>query len=199
MTKPDTPAHPFASRPRRLSWRVPVRVEEVPETGRQVDRHVDLTAPEAARAEIAALAGLRTLDSLEAAFDLSRRGDGLQVRGRVQARVGQTCVVTLEPLDNTVDETVDLVFSPSAAPEREAEVLAADGDPDSAEPPEPLEGGAVDLAAVAVEFLMLGVDPYPRKPGARFEPAAAGEADAPAPHPFAALAALKRRTEGEGD
>ncbi len=47
----------------------------------------------------AELARLRTLPRLEATFDLVRRGrDGLHVTGRVTATVGQTCVITLEPL-----------------------------------------------------------------------------------------------------
>ena len=60
---------------------------------------------------------------------------------------------------------------------------------EEAEPPEPLVGGTIDLGAVAVEFLMLGIDPYPRKEGAEF---AAPSADLEGAHPFAALAALKK-------
>jgi hypothetical protein len=48
-------------------------------------------------------------------------------------------------------------------------------------------GGGVDLAAVLTEQLALALDPFPRKPGARFEaPGTAGELS-----PFAALARLK--------
>ena len=53
--------------------------------------------------------------------------------------------------------------------------------------------GVVDLGAVATEFLLLGIDPYPRKPGAVFDAPPAGDA---AGHPFAALAALKK---GDGE
>jgi hypothetical protein len=59
---------------------------------------------------------------------------------------------------------------------------------DTVEPPEPLQDGAIDLGAVATEFLILAVDPYPRRPGAVFDAPPAGD---PAAHPFAALAALK--------
>jgi hypothetical protein len=52
-----------------------------------------------------------------------------------------------------------------------------------------LNNGTVDLALLTVEFLILGIDPYPRKPGATFQ---APEAGQPGPHPFAALAALKK-------
>src|SRR5271156_3377550 len=54
--------------------------------------------------------------------------------------------------------------------------------------PEPLIGGVVDLGALATEFLILGLDPYPRKPGAVFE---LPQDVKPEPGPFAALAGLK--------
>ena len=138
--------------------------------------------------------GLVELPRLEAAFDLVRHGaDSLRVAGRVAATVIQRCVVTLEPIENEVEEAVDLLFQPEAdtsiAP-------AAEGggyrDVDAADPPE-THNGVVDLGAVATEFLLLGLDPYPRKPGAVFDAPAAGDA---AGHPFAALAALKK---GDGE
>ena len=56
-------------------------------------------------------------------------------------------------------------------------------------PPEPLVDGKVDLGALATEFLMLGIDPYPRKAGAEFAPPKVEDAGE---HPFAALAALEK-------
>jgi hypothetical protein len=56
-----------------------------------------------------------------------------------------------------------------------------------------LVGGVVDLGAVATEFLTLGIDPYPRKPGAEF---AAPPAADNTPKPFAGLAALKNKQGG---
>jgi hypothetical protein len=53
--------------------------------------------PEAAT--VAALAGLRELTRLSAEFDLARRSAGVRVTGQINARVGQTCVVTLEPVE----------------------------------------------------------------------------------------------------
>ena len=130
---------------------------------------------------------------LHAVFDLTPYGnDGLQVVGRVTASVEQACVVTLEPLTNEIDESVELLFTPprelpkAAGPEDDSAEAA--GSP-AVDAPEELNDGAVDLAALTVEFLILGIDPYPRKPGAVFE--AGGTAD-PGPHPFAALAALKK-------
>ena len=50
-------------------------------------------------------------------------------------------------------------------------------------------GGLVDLGALATEFLILGLDPYPRKPDAVFEPPQSLAAEE---GPFAALAKLAK-------
>ena len=63
---------------------------------------------------------------------------------------------------------------------------------ESDEGPEIMQSGVVDLGAVATEFLILGIDPYPRKAGAVFAAPSASTRE-PADHPFAALAALKSR------
>ena len=44
----------------------------------------------------------------------SQGAEGLRLAGRVQASVVQDCVVTLEPIESVIDETVDLVFLPEA-------------------------------------------------------------------------------------
>jgi Large ribosomal RNA subunit accumulation protein YceD len=168
------------------AWSVPVRIEDVPETG----RHFELAADAATRTVLARTAGIDALPQLHATFDVARHGgDGLKVTGTVSATVRQTCVVTLEPVENEVAEAVNLTFV--AAP-GEAAVQGQDaGDLALAgpEPPEALVGRTVDLGAVATEFLILGIDPYPRKAGAVFAAPAPDEASG---HPFAALAALKK-------
>jgi len=178
--------HPTPEKP----WCVPVNLHEVPETGRSFA----LVADEPTRAAIAELAGLRSLPRLEARFEVAPRGrDGLHVTGAISATVGQTCVVTLEPMDSEIEEEVDVVFAPPAAPT----ILHEEGEKIEVTPvdaPEPLIGGSIDLGTIATEFLLLSIDPYPRKSGAVFEPPAA-EKDTGGP--FAALAALKNRTGGE--
>ncbi|MET0875058.1 MAG: DUF177 domain-containing protein [Pseudolabrys sp.] len=168
-------------------WSVPVAVDNIPETG----LHIEAKAPAEVRAQLVKLANLRDLPHLSAVFDLTRRGGGVHVAGQVKARVGQTCVVTLEPLENDLDEPINVLFAPRL------EVAAKDDGADrragDEEPPEPLIEGKVDLGAVATEFLLLGIDPYPRKAGAEF--AAVKTADDSA-RPFAALEALKKRLGG---
>jgi uncharacterized metal-binding protein YceD (DUF177 family) len=171
-------------------WQVPVAIEDVAETG----QHFDLVADNDVRAAVARVVGLRDLPRFEANFDVTRHGaDGLRVCGRVSATVGQNCVVTLEPLANEVEEDVDLLFAPPPPDERKAgadEAIEEDFERPqrSWNGPERLIGGAVDLGALATEFLILGLDLYPRKPGAVFEPPQDVKPD---PGPFAALAGLK--------
>ncbi len=168
-------------------WSVLLSAHEVPETGRRIELHADAQA----RAAVAALAGLRDLPRLEAAFEVTRHGQaGLRVTGRVSATVGQVCVVTLEPMQSEVDEPIDLVFAPPSAPVTADRTRAADELEVTEDAPEPLVGGSIDLGALATEFLILALDPYPRKPGAVFEGSAAED---DAGHPFAALAALKEQ------
>jgi hypothetical protein len=166
-------------------WRVPVVQTEVPETG----LHVDLAADAKVRAGIARLAGLAALPRLDASFDVTRHGrSGLHVIGRVSATVGQTCGVTLEPIENEINETVDLVLvSAPIEPRGEHDWKEVEVPLDDA--PELLVDGMVDLGALATEFLILGIDPYPRKPGIVFQAPSTGDNSA---QPFAALAALKR-------
>jgi uncharacterized metal-binding protein YceD (DUF177 family) len=188
-------SEPKADKQAPAPWQVPVAVEDVAETG----RHFDLVADNEVRTAVARLAGLRDLPRLEANFEVMRHGaDGLHVAGRVSATVGQNCVVTLEPLANEVEETINLLFAPPPPlppVERKAGEDAA-AEKDSEKPdrswsgPEPLIGGVVDLGALATEFLILGIDPYPRKPGAVFELLQDVKPD---PGPFAALAGLKEK------
>jgi uncharacterized metal-binding protein YceD (DUF177 family) len=156
-------------------------LSEVPETGRRYD----LVADAHTRAAVARLAGLDALPRFEAAFDVTLYGrSGLHVVGRVCATVGQTCVVTLDPVENRIDEPVDLIFTAGAVATTqggEIEVPVEDE-------PEALIDGGVDLGAIATESLLLAIDPYPRKPDAVFQPPAGGDTSG---HPFAALAALQ--------
>ena len=164
------------------AWSAPVTVAAVPEKGRRLD----LVADDATRGAIAKAAGLAALPRLEAGFDLTRQGaDGLRAVGRDSATVVQNCVVTLEPIESEIDEAVDLVFLSDVASATEIDLQAPGAD----EPPEAIRDGVIDLGAVATEFLLLGLDPYPRKPGAVFDAPPAGD---PVSHPFAALAALKK-------
>ena len=169
-------------------WRVPVAVAQIPETG----LHRDIEASPVERAAMAEVGGLREVLSATASLDVTPMSSGrFHVGGRVRARIGQTCVVTLDPILNDIDEEIDLIFAP---PEQIPELSdlvddAPEGDVEIPDPPEPIENGIIDLGRLATDALYLAVDPYPRRPDAVFEPPV--EAADPDSHPFAALKALK--------
>ena len=102
MSKSDTIEKPDP-------WRVPVAVAQIPETG----LHRDIEADPAIRHAIADVGGLRVVLSAQASFDVTPKSGGrFHVSGQVRARVGQTCVVTLDPMDSDIDEAIDLIFAP---------------------------------------------------------------------------------------
>jgi hypothetical protein len=177
----------------RDPWRAFVTVAHIPDGG----LHREIEADQAAREAMAETAGLREILSARAWFDLTLQSGGrVHVTGRVLARLGQTCVVTLDPIENEIDEPVDLIFAPS---EKLPELIhqadeVSDGDAETEDPPEPIENGIIDLGRLATDVLYLAIDPYPRKAGAVFEPQVSA-AD-PADHPFAALKTLRPGSDG---
>jgi Large ribosomal RNA subunit accumulation protein YceD len=169
-------------------WSVPVAVAQIPDTG----LHREFEASPTERGAIAELGGLREVRSANASLDLTLMREGrVHVVGRVRARVGQTCVVTLDPIENDIDEAIDLIFAPPEQIPALADLVedAAESDVEIPDPPEPIVAGMIDLGRLATDALLLGIDPYPRKPDAVFEPPVIP--NDPEDHPFAALKALK--------
>jgi uncharacterized metal-binding protein YceD (DUF177 family) len=176
-------------------WRVPVAVVQVPETG----LHRDLDADKTTREAIAQVGGLREILAANASLDVTPISGGrFRVEGWVRARVGQTCVVTLDPIENDIDEPIDLIFAPPDQIPEMADLVeeAAESDVEIPDPPEPIENGVIDLGRIVTDALYLAVDPYPRKPDAVFEPPVVAED--PEDHPFAALKALQLNAKPPG-
>lgn len=181
-----------SDQPGSLPLSFPLRVETVRPRGSVVT-----VAAEAGQlAGIARMLDLASIEALEARYELSRNGERVKLDGRIEAALHQTCIVTLEPFPVKLAVPVRLDF----APQEEIRPRRGDsGDVDEeidievllneADPPEPIVDGVIDLGAVTLEFLALALDPYPRKPGAQFEPPAS---DAGNESPFAALSRLKR-------
>ncbi|MBN8981768.1 MAG: DUF177 domain-containing protein [Rhizobiales bacterium] len=171
-----------------VPWSFVVGVAQIPETG----LHQELKASDAQLGDLTALAGVRGIRDARATLDaLPISGERVHVTGRVTAIVEQTCVVTLDPIETVVDEPIDVTFAPPSQISSTARVVAKEegDDAEIPDPPDPIVNGTIDLGQLATEVLMLGIDPYPRKPGAVFE--SLEEARDPDEHPFAALKALK--------
>ncbi len=187
--KPRRPRVPEQDTP----WSVPMVVAQIPEAG----SHVAFTADAAQRAALAQLGGLREVVEAAAKFDLAHGRSGLvHVTGEVRAKIGQTCVVTLEPMETLVVEPVDVTFAPPGMVATQAVPHTAGEEEDIPEPPEEIVGGTINLGRLAMEILFLGIDPYPRKADAVF--VAPAEQVDPDEHPFAALKALKEAAPPSG-
>ncbi|MGL5447620.1 MAG: YceD family protein [Rhabdaerophilum sp.] len=156
------------------------------------DTNLILRPDDETRVRIAHFAGLHSLKTFKAELLMKPRHDGsVLVTGTLEADVEPICVVTLEPFADHVSEEIEATFAPEDVIARLIEKLAAEDDEDSEgtpELPDPIVNGAIDPAALAVEFLILGLDPYPRKPGVDFPEMKVGEE---AISPFAVLKALK--------
>jgi uncharacterized metal-binding protein YceD (DUF177 family) len=164
--------------------------------GGEVAVEIVTTAEE--RAALARRFDLLSLDELRAEMRVSGSALGtVRVTGTMDAVVEQACVVTLDPLRSTLRGTIERSFQEVLEEDKQGGEIEVRVDDDAADP---LVGGEIDLGEVVAEQLGLELDPFPRKPGAVFEPPAEETADSgeePA-SPFAGLAALKKRLSDEG-
>lgn len=155
----------------------PVTLDHVPAGGQSLT----LIASEAERTALAGRFGLLALVSFRGELQLRPAPEGrVLVTGRLAAEVDQACVVSLEPVRQSVEEEVAWRLLPDGV-----EPTDGDDDPDDI----PATAGIVDLGEALAQQLSLALDPYPRAPGAEL-PAEAG--DGAAHGPFAALAKLRR-------
>ena len=167
----------------------PVDVQTLPPDGLDVE----VVATPAEREALAAAYDIPEVKGLSATLTVSAdAARGVAVDGRVVADIVQTCVVSLVPVDQRIDEPVSVRFVPPGSPEAPrpakpgAEMVFRADEP---EPPELLTGPTIDLGALAEEHFVLAIDPYPRAPGAVL-PAAAIEPPGRGESPFAGLAGL---------
>jgi uncharacterized metal-binding protein YceD (DUF177 family) len=172
------------------------RIGDLPAAGRTLE--IDATPAE--RRAIAAAYGVKDIESFQARLTLQPRADGgARLSGRLKARLTQTCVVSLRPVAAVIDEEFTRTFLPAARiepmePERRggrkarAELVFDLED----EPPEPLHGEAIDLAAVLLEEFALALDPYPRHPEAILEGATEAGDRRREDSPFAVLRDARR-------
>jgi hypothetical protein len=104
--------------------------------------------------------------------------------------LSQICVVTLEPMISLVDEDFTRLYSVEAPDEGPEIIIEMDED----DVPDPVLDGQIDMGEAAAEHLALAMDPFPRAPGADFQPPAEPEPEpVTLPTPFAALASLGKK------
>ena len=172
--------------PEPFSHKVPVRA--IPSGGKRYRIEADAEA----RGRLAKALDIPEVVSLSADLEVEPAlGEAFAVRGGLAASVVQTDVVTLEPLAQEVREEIDIVVARAAeGPSDEASEGGAAGA--VLDERDTYRNGRIDLGAIVSEHLALGLDPYPKAPGAEFS---SYVEDDPGndPSPFAALAKLKDR------
>jgi len=166
----------------------PLRIEKIGANGVEET----IIASEQERSALATRFSLVELKKLEAKLNVLPASGAMNftVHGRMQAEVVQRCVVTLEPLPTTLEQSIKVHF---AAPELvTADVSERALDEDDMEP---ITNGIIDLGELVSQHLGLALDPYPRKAG--LPPVEVAFDKTPVEtNPFAKLALLKKK-DGE--
>jgi hypothetical protein len=73
-------------------------------------------------------------------------------KGVLKALITQSCVQTEKPVDEIIEEPIEILLSRHVNDDNEDEIL---------EDIEQMEGGFVDFGEVAAQYLSLSADPYP--------------------------------------
>ncbi|MCC7429149.1 MAG: DUF177 domain-containing protein [Alphaproteobacteria bacterium] len=156
----------------------PVAVDRIPPAGEE--KHIEANA-----AECLALARRYDVEqvlALSATLRLApRRGRSVHLSGSARARLVQTCVISLDPIETEAMAEIETLYRPAPEPEtgrpgrKDHTLDVGDIDPE-AEDEEFYSGPAIDLGAAVAEAIALAIDPYPRRPGAVLPgPATLGE------------------------
>jgi hypothetical protein len=168
-----------------LQWTHPV--SSVGSRGVSVDRE----ATPAEREQLKTDLDILSVDAFHARYKINTEsGGGFRMTGDYTAKVTQACVVSLEPVPQSISETIAVsFFPPKRAPEPEEKERSVLDEPDI----EILTGDTIEAGRVLFELLSAALDPYPRKGEAEFSwqdpKEKPGETEKL--HPFAALSKLK--------
>jgi hypothetical protein len=126
---------------------------------------IEVTADE--RAALATRLGVDALPAYQIDIEATPwRGTGLKIMGRIHARVQQICVVSLESFEQKIEETIEIKYLPDVNIKKgKGDDVSLILDIDEWDEPEAIpEDGQIDLGEIATEFLVLAINPYPRKP-----------------------------------
>lgn len=166
----------------------PRRVDEI-----EYGAEGEIAVTKSEMAAIDTLLDLKALEDLAFAYRIRPGGGGrLHLSGRLKARLTQTCVVSLDPVETSLDVPVEAEFWPVSL----IEALDQNAEDPSGgfDWPEPIADSRIDFGPLIYESLATALDPYPKREGASFEWSQGVEPDRDAGSgPFAALEELKRR------
>jgi hypothetical protein len=169
----------------------PLKVDEIKD-----GTSAEIVANDAELDAMAKMLDLVALERLRFAYRIDHRGGGrLRLSGTLRGLATQTCVITLDPVEATLDVPVEQDFWPDALISELEQNSTESGGTGLLDWPEPIIGGMIDLGPVIYESLATALDPYPKREGASFDwqQSPMDEAGSARSGPFAALDALKRR------
>lgn len=165
-----------------------IRLDSLPQDGRTLD----VIATSEQREKIAERLGILGVQNLTAHLHATPFRGGIRVKGSLSAKLTQECVVSFEPVPETVDEPLERIFLPGTEPAFNgpagAEIFV---DLEGEDLPDHFEGAEVDFSDWILETLALALDPYPRNPGAELATDGDEDDDEAAASPFAKLKSLK--------
>ncbi len=157
---------------------------------------ISLAPDDGQRAAIAQRLGLVALPQFTGEIEVRPWGaGGYEVSGTIAARVTQECVVSLEPVENEIEEQFVVHYLPQKALAsylKEEDVMV--GEVMDEDPPEPLPDDGFDVGDLSVEYLSLAIDPYPRRDDLAKSQQLSDkdQPDTEKPNPFAVLSDLKK-------
>lgn len=183
----DDPVVPEFSRP--------IAIGKLPASGKRFNEQADL----AERAQLAIRFDLPAINQFGVNGMIAPKSrDRFLIEARLTAEIKQTCVVTLDELETTIDTEFRAIFMPAVTGRKQ---MAADENADDAvidpfedEPPSEYHGDTIDIGELAVQHFFDQLDPYPRKSNAAFDPIIEQDPDEAkrAENPFKILRDLKR-------
>lgn len=157
--------------PETHEWSVLVDADKISVDAKSF--HIEASKDE--RTDLARRYSIVSVDSAEADITLQKTRSGvIHALGSLRAKVTQSCVVTLEPVQTEIIEEFEGWFGDDSAAvsfaraksdrdakkaNMEVEILEESVDP------EPIHNGKVDIGELAAQHLSLSLEPYPHAPG----------------------------------
>lgn len=146
--------------------------------------------------EIAKILDITKIKKFKFTYKITHSRQGrFQLDGRLEADTTQECVVTLEPVEKTYSDAVEIALWPPKDVALAEKLAEQEGRSFLLDGPEPIADGQIDVGQIAYEHFASTLDPFPRKAGVTFEWSDDSQSESPQElqKPFAGLDDLLRK------
>jgi uncharacterized metal-binding protein YceD (DUF177 family) len=152
-----------------------IQIDEVKSEGTTFE----LTAAPSQCNEIAVRLGVLSVDAATGLLTIKHQSGAIEITGELKASLKRECVVSLEPMEETVTDKFTIRFYAD-----EQDLIEADEIDDDCYT-ELLDGDSIHLGEVLIQQISLAMNPHPRKTESGELVSRYGREDLPSP--FAAL------------